>query len=91
MYRVDYVKKTKVPIGVVRERRKKTRGGNLFGLLMLARKIYGTGPEDAIHIAFDHQEARNILQAIEEYSSVTFPLPSAAFRCNEKPLDNNQD
>ncbi len=58
VYRVDYLKKTKVPIGEVRERRKKTRDGNLFGLLMLARKIYGTGPEDAIHIAVDYREAR---------------------------------
>ncbi len=58
VYRVDYVKKTRVPIGEVWERRKKDRGGNLFGLLMLARKIYGAGPEDAFHIAVDNQEAR---------------------------------
>ena len=58
VYRVDYVKKTKVPIGRVEERRKKDRGGNLLGLLRLARMIYGTGPEDAIHIAIDSREAR---------------------------------
>ena len=57
VYRVNYVKKTRVPIGEVRERRKKARGDNLLGLLTLARKIYGTGPEDAIHIAVDHREA----------------------------------
>lgn len=56
--RVDYLKKTRIPIGEVRERRKKNRGGNLLGLLRLARKIYGTGPEDAIHIAVDNREAR---------------------------------
>ena len=58
VYRVDYVNKTRVPIGGVQERRKKDRGGNLLGLLRLARKIYGTSPEDAIHIAVDNQEAR---------------------------------
>jgi hypothetical protein len=58
VYRVDYAKKTKVPIGEVWERRKKDRGGNLLGLLRLARKIYGTTPEDAIHVAIDNREAR---------------------------------
>jgi len=51
VYRVDYVKKARVPIGEVQERRKKDRGGNLLGLLRLARKTYGTDPDDAIHIA----------------------------------------
>ena len=58
VYRVDYVRKTRVPIGKVWERRKKDRGGNLLGLLRLARKIYGTTPEDAIHVAVDNREAR---------------------------------
>lgn len=57
VYRVDYVKKTRIPIGEVQERRKKVRGGNLLGLLRLARKIYGPTPEDAIHIAVDTREA----------------------------------
>ena len=82
VYRVDYVKKTRIPIGGVQERRKKDRGGNLLGLLRLARKIYGTSPEDAIHIAVDNREARNTLQAIEEYSSASPPVPSVAFRNN---------
>ena len=57
VYRVDYLKKTRIPIGEVRERRKRNRGGNLLGLLRLARKTYGTGPEDALHIAVDNREA----------------------------------
>jgi hypothetical protein len=77
VYRVDYVKKTRIPIGKVRERRKKNRGDNLLGLLKLARKIYGTGPEDAIHIAVDTREARRawmprnafLPNSGEEYSS----------------------
>ncbi len=80
--RVDYVKKTRVPVGGVQERRKKDRGDNLLGLLRLARKIYGTGPEDAIHIAVDSREARNTLQSIEEYPLVTPPVPPVAFRSN---------
>ncbi len=58
VYRVDYVKKTRVPIGWVEERRKKERSDNLLGLIRLARKIYGRGTEDAIFIAIDSREAR---------------------------------
>ena len=58
VYRVDYVKRTRVPIGEVHERRKENRGGNYLSLLRLARKIYGKGPEDALHIAVDIREAR---------------------------------
>ena len=58
VYRVDYLKKTRVPIGAVRERRKEDRGDNLLGLLRIARNIYGTGPEDALHIAVDNREVR---------------------------------
>ncbi|MCL5884963.1 MAG: hypothetical protein ACYDAX_03190 [Desulfobacteria bacterium] len=58
VYRVDYLKKTRVPIGEIRERRRTDRGGNLLDLLRLARKIYGAGPEDAIHIAVDKREAQ---------------------------------
>ena len=78
VYWVDYAKKTRVQIGGVQERRKKDRSGNLLGLLRLARKIYGTSPEDAIHIAVDNREARRacmppnavIPDPGEEYSSV---------------------
>jgi hypothetical protein len=77
VYRVDYMKKTRVPIGGVQERRKKDRGGNLLGLLRLARKTYGIDPEDAIHIAVDNREARRdgippnafLPDSGEEYSS----------------------
>jgi hypothetical protein len=91
VYRLDHVKKTRVPIGGVQERRKKDRGGNLLGLLRLARKIYGIGPEDAIHIAVDNREARNTLQSIEEYPSATPPVPSVAFHSNVKLFDNEKD
>lgn len=57
VYRVDYVKKTKVPIGHVVERRTKERGDNLMGLLRLARKRYSRSPQEALHIAVDRLEA----------------------------------
>jgi hypothetical protein len=58
VYRVDYVRKTKVRIGTVVERRSKARGDNLSGLLFLARKMFAASPQEAILIALDGQEAR---------------------------------
>ena len=58
VYRVDYVRKTKVRIGTVLERRRKDRGDNLSGLLFLARKMFAASPQEAILIALDGQEAR---------------------------------
>jgi hypothetical protein len=72
VYRVDYAQKSKVPIGWVKERRKKDRGDNLIGLLRLARKTFALSPEDALHIAVDGKEAgktpdRNRFRRDESY------------------------
>ncbi len=53
VYRIDYAKKTRVPIGVVVERRKKDRSENLLGLLRVARKTYSSSALDSIQIAID--------------------------------------
>lgn len=53
VYRIDYVKKTRVPIGTVVERRKKDRGNSLLGLLRVARQAYSSSPQDSIQIAID--------------------------------------
>lgn len=53
VYRIDYVKKTRVPIGTVVERRKKDRGDCLLGLLRVARKTYSSSAQDSIQIAID--------------------------------------
>ena len=53
VYRVDYVRKMKVPIGLVVERRVEERGDNIIGLLRLARKAFSTSAEEALHIAVD--------------------------------------
>ncbi|MCL5884102.1 MAG: hypothetical protein M1377_01915 [Deltaproteobacteria bacterium] len=58
VYRVDYVKKSRVPIGTVVERRTKERGGNLLGLVRLARMSYASSGHDAFYIVVDPKEAR---------------------------------
>lgn len=56
VYRVDYVRKTKVPIGWVMERRRTVRSDNYLGLLRLARKVYALSPDDGFYIAIDGKE-----------------------------------
>lgn len=58
VYRVDYVKRTKVRIGMVVERRRNERGDNLTGLLFLARKTFASSPQEAFLTALDWAEAR---------------------------------
>ncbi len=53
VYRVDYVRKTRVPIGMVVERRAKERGDNLIGLLRMARRAFSSSAQEALHIAVD--------------------------------------
>lgn len=58
VFRVDYVKKVKKPIGTVRERRQSIRPENLSGLLHLARKTFSTSPQEAFQIALDTSSLR---------------------------------
>lgn len=55
VYRVDYVRKTKVRIGTVVERRKRERGDNLAGILFLARKMFAASPQEAFLTTVDVQ------------------------------------
>ena len=50
IYLVDYVRKTRIPIGSLEERRKGDRGDNKTGLLKLARKRYAKTPDVAFRI-----------------------------------------
>jgi hypothetical protein len=52
VYRMDYAKGIKIPIGAIEERRTRERGGNFFGLLFLARKKFAESPSDAFRITF---------------------------------------
>ncbi|HEY3489021.1 MAG TPA: hypothetical protein VGK27_02730 [Candidatus Deferrimicrobiaceae bacterium] len=58
VYQVDYVRKTRIPVGWVTERRTKGRQDNLLGLVRLARKLYGSNDQDAYRIVVDSREAR---------------------------------
>ncbi|GAB4236954.1 MAG: hypothetical protein OHK0028_14120 [Deltaproteobacteria bacterium] len=51
VYRVDYLTRMKIPIGVVTERRSRPRGpASLLGLMELARRTYALSPEDRLRI-----------------------------------------
>lgn len=50
VYEVDYVRKTKRPIGFIEERRKSDRPDNLSGLVRLARRKYAGSAEEAFRI-----------------------------------------
>lgn len=58
VYRVDYAKQTRVPIGWVVERRRKDRGDNIIGLVRLARNRFARSPDEAFRIVVDEKEAR---------------------------------
>jgi len=50
VYMVDYVNKTKLPVGEIEERRKSNRPKNEIGLLHLARKRFASTPDVAFRI-----------------------------------------
>ena len=58
VYRVDYGRKTKDPIGFLLEKRKTERVSNYHDLLQLARRIFASDLEDALHIVIDVSQAR---------------------------------
>ena len=47
VYRFDYNRQERVPVGKLLERRSKDRGNNTEALLRLARKIYSTSSLDS--------------------------------------------
>lgn len=53
VYRVDYVKHSRVPLGSVVERRRKKRPNNFLGLLKVARKTFGHSPNYDVRIVLD--------------------------------------
>lgn len=50
VYRWDYGKNTKVPVGVVFEKRKTERGSNYIDLLRLARRRFAANAAGAVNI-----------------------------------------
>lgn len=57
VYRIDDVKKTRVLLGTVLERRTRFRGDNLLGLLHLAKRTFSSTPQEAFLTTLDWQEA----------------------------------
>lgn len=47
VYRYDYIRQVREPVGMVLERRKGDRGNNLESLLKLAQKLYATSSLDS--------------------------------------------
>ncbi len=58
VYQIDYVKKTRIPLGWVTERRNSGRVDNLIGLVRMARKIFATAGREAHRIVIDSREAQ---------------------------------
>jgi hypothetical protein len=47
VYRYDYIRQVREPIGMVLERRKKDRGNDIWDLVKLAQKLYSTSSLDS--------------------------------------------
>jgi hypothetical protein len=47
VYRFDYARQVKEPVGELTERRRKDRGNNVGALLRLAQKLYSTSSLDS--------------------------------------------
>ena len=58
VYRVDYGRKTKDPVGVVLEQRKTERTNNYNDLLRLAQRLFALDTADAVNIVIDVRQAR---------------------------------
>jgi hypothetical protein len=58
VYRVDYGRKTKEPIGAVLEMRQTERAHNYNDLLRLARRLFASDLADALRINIDLRHAR---------------------------------
>jgi hypothetical protein len=53
VYLVDYLKREKIPIGEVVERRKKLRPGSFLGLLKIARETFSDHPALAYRVVLE--------------------------------------
>ena len=58
VYRMDYGRKTKDPVGVVLEQRKTERTNNYNDLLRLAQRLFALDTADAVNIVIDVRQAR---------------------------------
>ena len=61
VYRVDYGRKTKDPIGAVLEKRETERAYNYHDLSRLARRLFALDTADAARIIIDVSQARRAI------------------------------
>ena len=61
VYRGDYGRKIKDPIGTVFEKRKTERAHNYHDLLRLARRLFALDTADALHLVIDVRHAREAI------------------------------
>jgi hypothetical protein len=61
VYRVDYDRKTRDPIGTVLEKRTTERAHNYHDLLRLARRLFAWDTADALHIIIDVSHVRGAI------------------------------
>jgi hypothetical protein len=61
VYRVDYGRKDKDPIGAVLEMRTTERAHNYHDLLRLARRLFARDTADGLHIIIDVSQARGAI------------------------------
>lgn len=52
VYRFNYIRQMREPVGKLMERRSEERGNNIEGLLKLAQKIYSTSSLDSHLVIF---------------------------------------
>jgi hypothetical protein len=58
VYRVDYGRKTKDPIGVLLVKRETERANNYNDLLQEARRLFALDTADGVHIIIDVSQTR---------------------------------
>jgi hypothetical protein len=55
VYRIDFLNKKKIPIGMLVERREKERNKNEVDILRLAQRLFAESSIDKLHITVRHE------------------------------------
>ena len=55
VYRIDFLDKKKIPIGMLVERREKERNKNEADILRLAQRLFAESSIDKLHITVRHE------------------------------------
>ena len=55
VYRIDFLNKKKIPIGMLVERREKERNKNEADILRMAQRLFAESSIDKLHITVNHE------------------------------------